>query len=83
MLLMIMNVGKIFNGDFGMIYNLVVTNSLCSRPRTLSTLRLPHLVEIHQHRQSTAVSLWQPSGPGDRQATNALARKVEPDSALF
>lgn len=85
MLLMIMNVGKIFNGDFGMIYNLVGTNSLLFKTTdVIDTYVYRMLVESTNIGQSTAVSLWQSiMGLVIVMATNALARKVEPDSALF
>ena len=85
MLLMIMNVGKIFNGDFGMIYNLVGSNSLLYKTTdVIDTYVYRMLVESTNIGQSTAVSLWQSiMGLVIVLCTNALARKVEPDSALF
>lgn len=85
MLLMIMNVGKIFNGDFGMIYNLVGSNTLLYKTTdVIDTYVYRMLVESTNIGQSTAVSLWQSiMGLVIVLCTNALARKVEPDSALF
>ena len=85
MLLFIMNVGKIFNGDFGMIYNLVGTNSLLYKTTdVIDTYVYRMLVESTNIGQSTAVSLWQSiMGLIIVLGTNALARKVDPDSALF
>lgn len=85
MLLMIMNVGKIFNGDFGMIYNLVGDNSLLFKTTdVIDTYVYRMLVESTNIGQSTAVSLCQSiMGLVIVMATNALAKKVEPDSALF
>ena len=85
MLLMIMNVGKIFNGDFGMIYNLVGSNSLLYKTTdVIDTYVYRMLVESTNIGQSTAVSLWQSiMSLVIVLCTNALARKVEPDSALF
>lgn len=85
MLLLIMNVGKIFNGDFGMIYNLVGSNSLLYKTTdVIDTYVYRMLVESTNIGQSTAVSLWQSvMGLVIVLATNALTRKVEPDAALF
>lgn len=85
MLLLIMNVGKIFNGDFGMIYNLVGTNSLLFKTTdVIDTYVYRMLVESTNIGQSTAVSLCQSiMGLVIVMGTNALAKKVEPDSALF
>ena len=84
-LLFIMSVGKIFNGDFGMIYNLVGTNTLLYKTTdVIDTYVYRMLVESTNIGQSTAVSLWQSiMGLLIVLGTNALARKVEPDSALF
>ena len=84
-LLFIMSVGKIFNGDFGMIYNLVGTNTLLYKTTdVIDTYVYRMLVESTNIGQSTAVSLWQSiMGLIIVLGTNALARKVEPDSALF
>ncbi len=84
-LLFIMSVGKIFNGDFGMIYNLVGTNTLLYRSTdVIDTYVYRMLVESTNIGQSTAVSLWQSvMGLLIVLGTNALARRVEPDSALF
>ena len=84
-LLFIMNVGKIFNGDFGMIYNLVGSNTLLYKTTdVIDTYVYRMLVESTNIGQSTAVSLWQSvMGLLIVLGTNALARKVEPDSALF
>ncbi len=84
-LLFIMSVGKIFNGDFGMIYNLVGFNTLLYKTTdVIDTYVYRMLVESTNIGQSTAVSLWQSlMGLLIVLGTNALARKVEPDSALF
>ena len=84
-LLFIMNVGKIFNGDFGMIYNLVGSNTLLYKTTdVIDTYVYRMLVESTNIGQSTAVRLWQSiMGLLIVLGTNALARKIEPDSALF
>ena len=56
-MLFIMNVGKIFNGDFGMIYNLVGNNSLLYRTTdVIDTYVYRMLVESTNIGQSAAVS---------------------------
>ena len=84
-MLFIMNVGKIFNGDFGMIYNLVGSNSLLYRTTdVIDTYVYRMLVESTNIGQSAAVSFYQSvMGFVIVLATNALTRKLDPDSALF
>lgn len=84
-LMFIMSIGKIFNGDFGMIYNLVGSNSMLYKTTdVIDTYVYRMLVESTNIGQSMAVSLWQSvMGLVIVMATNALARKVEPDAALF
>ncbi|MDO4325872.1 MAG: ABC transporter permease subunit [bacterium] len=84
-MLFIMNIGKIFNGDFGMIYNLVGTNSLIYRTTdVIDTYVYRMLVESTNVGQSSAVSLWQSiMGFAIVMFTNKLTKKVDPDSAMF
>lgn len=84
-MLFIMNIGKIFNGDFGMIYNLVGTNTMLYRTTdVIDTYVYRMLVESTNIGQSSAVSLYQSlMGLCIVMATNALTRKLDPDSALF
>ena len=84
-MLFIMNVGKIFNGDFGMIYNLVGSNSLLYRTTdVIDTYVYRMLVESTNIGQSAAVSFYQSvMGFVIVLATNALTRNLDPDSALF
>ena len=84
-MLFIMNVGKIFNGDFGMIYNLVGNNSLLYRTTdVIDTYVYRMLVESTNIGQSAAVSFYQSvMGFIIVMATNALTKKLDPDSALF
>lgn len=84
-MLFIMNVGKIFNGDFGMIYNLVGTNSLIYRTTdVIDTYVYRMLVESTNVGQSSAVSLWQSvMGFAIVMFTNKLTKKIDPDSAMF
>lgn len=84
-MLFIMNVGKIFNGDFGMIYNLVGTNSMLYRTTdVIDTYVYRMLVESTNIGQSAAVSFYQSiMGLVIVMCTNALTKKLDPDSALF
>ncbi|MCR5753827.1 MAG: ABC transporter permease subunit [Acetatifactor sp.] len=84
-MLFIMSVGKIFNGDFGMIYNLVGTNSLLYRTTdVIDTYVYRMLMESSNIGQSAAVSFYQSiMGLVIVMATNAITKKIDPDSALF
>jgi putative aldouronate transport system permease protein len=84
-MLLIMSIGKIFNGDFGMIYNLVGTNSMLYRTTdVIDTYVYRMLVESTNIGQSAAVSLYQSiMGFIIVMITNAFINKIDPDSALF
>ena len=84
-MLTIMSVGKIFNGDFGMIYNLVLNNTMLYRTTdVIDTYVYRMLVESSNIGQSSAVSLYQSiMGLVIVLGTNALTKKLDPDSALF
>ena len=84
-MLTIMSVGKIFSGDFGMIYALVGDNSqLYATTDVIDTFVYRALRQLNNMGMSTATSLFQSVvGLVLVFATNALAKKVEPDSAIF
>ncbi len=84
-MLFIMNVGKIFNGDFGMIFNLVGTNSMLYRTTdVIDTYVYRMLMDSTNIGQSAAVSFYQSvMGLIIVLGTNALTKKLDPDSALF
>lgn len=84
-MLFIMSIGKIFNGDFGMIYNLVLNNTMLYRTTdVIDTYVYRMLVESSNIGQSSAVSLYQSiMGLVIVLGTNALTKKLDPDSALF
>lgn len=84
-MLFIMSVGKIFNGDFGMIYNLVGTNSMLYRTTdVIDTYVYRMLVESTNVGQSSAVSLWQSvMGFIIVLFTNWVTKRADPDSAMF
>lgn len=84
-LLLLMAVGKIFNGDFGMIYALVGTNTVLY-PTTdiIDTYVYRQLIESTNMGMSSAVGLWQ-SVMGLIMVTimNKITKKLDSDSALF
>lgn len=84
-LLLIMSVGKIFNGNFGMIYSLVGSNTLLY-PTTdiIDTYVYRQLMELGDLGMSSAVGLYQSVlGFVMVLITNKIAGKVSPESAIF
>lgn len=84
-ILLIMNVGKIFNGDFGMVYALVGSNSVLY-PTTdiIDTYVYRSLMELGDMGMSAAVGLSQSIvGFILVMITNKIANKLSPESALF
>jgi putative aldouronate transport system permease protein len=84
-LLTIMSVGKIFNGDFGMIYALVGDNSfLYPTVDVIDTYVYRALRQLGDYGMSMAVSLFQSViGLILVLLTNALVKKIEPESAML
>ena len=84
-LLLLMAVGKIFNGDFGMVYALVGTNTVLY-PTTdiIDTYVYRQLMEQSNMGMSSAVGLWQ-SVMGCIMVVimNKITKKLDEDSALF
>lgn len=84
-MLTIMSIGKIFYGDFGMIYTMVGNNSLLY-PTTdvIDTYLLRAMLENTNMGMTAAIGLVQSVlGFILVIASNAFANKVSPDSALF
>lgn len=84
-LLLIMSVGKIFNGDFGMIYAIIGNNTLLY-PTTdvIDTYIYRMLMESQNIGMSSAVGLYQSvMGFTMVMITNKIAKKVSPESAIF
>jgi putative aldouronate transport system permease protein len=84
-MLTILAVGKIFNGDFGMIYALVGDNpALYETTDVVDTFVYRALRQLNNFGMSTATGLFQ-SVVGFILVilTNKLARLVEPDAAIF
>jgi len=83
--LLLMSVGRIFNGNFGMIYSLIGNNTMLLRTTDIiDTYVYRQLMEASNIGMSSAVGLYQSiMGFVMVVAANALARKLDSDSALF
>ena len=84
-MLTLMSIGKIFNGDFGMIYAIVGENSqLYSTTDVIDTFVYRALRELNNLGMSTATSFFQSIvGLFMVFVTNAITKKIEPDAAIF
>lgn len=84
-LMTLFSVGRIFYGDFGMIYGLVQDNSLLyATTDVIDTYVYRMLRQLNNYGMSTAVGLVQSVlGFVFVYIANKLARKFEPDSAIF
>ena len=83
--MVLMAIGNIFRGDFGLFYQTVKTSSILqSTTDVIDTYVYRMLVESSNIGQSSAVSLYQSiMGLVIVLGTNALTKKLDPDSALF
>ena len=84
-LMTLFSVGRIFYGDFGMIYGLVEDNSLLfSTTDVIDTYVYRMLRQLNNYGMSTAVGLIQSvCGFIFVYGANKLAHKFEPESAIF
>lgn len=84
-LMTLFSVGRIFYGDFGMIYGLVQDNSLLfSKTDVIDTYVYRMLRQLHNYSMATATGMIQSVfGFLFVYIANALARRFEPDSAIF
>lgn len=84
-MLSIMSVGKIFTGDFGMIYALVGDNAvLYPTTDVVDTFVYRALRQLNNLGMSTATSLFQSIvGLILVFTTNAVTKRLEPDAAIF
>jgi len=84
-ILTIMSVGNIFRGDFGMIYAMVRdTAKLLPTTDVIDTFVYRALRQMNNLGMSTATSLFQSVvGCIMVVSVNALAKKLDPDTALF
>ena len=84
-LMTLFSVGKIFYGDFGMIYAIIGDNGmLYSTTDVIDTYVYRAMRTLGQYGLSTAISMMQSVlGFGLVMVANGVARKLEPDSAIF
>ena len=84
-LMTLFSIGKIFNGDFGMIYALVGDNSaLYETTDVIDTFVYRMMRQMQDYGLTTAISLLQSvCGLIFVVGANKLAKKFEPDSAIF
>lgn len=84
-LMTLFSVGRIFYGDFGMIYALIGDNSmLYSTTDVIDTYVYRAMRNLGQYGLSTAIGMIQSIFGFLLVITaNGLARKIEPDSAIF
>ena len=84
-ILLLMSVGRIFNGNFGMIYSLIGNNTMLLRTTDIiDTYVYRQLMEATNIGMSSAVGLYQSiMGFIMVISVNTLARKLDSDSALF
>lgn len=84
-LMTLFSVGKIFNGDFGMIYALVGDNSmLYGTTDVIDTYVYRAMRTLGQYGLSSAIGLMQSVlGFSFVMFANRIAKRLEPDSAIF
>lgn len=84
-ILLIMDIGKIFNSDFGLFYSVPQNSGTIFRTtQVLDTYVYRALMNSQNIGMSTAASLFQNAvGFVLIMITNTMIRKIDPDSALF
>lgn len=84
-ILLIMNVGKIFNADFGLFYNVPQNSgSLYPVTQVIDTFIYRAYANTHNLGQSSAAGFLQNVvGFVCIMGANAIVRKIDPDSSLF
>lgn len=85
MIMTLLSVGKIFNGDFAMIYAIIGDNSLLySTTDVIDTFVFRSMRQLHDFGMSSAVGLFQSvMGLLFVLAANWVTRRVSKESALF
>ena len=80
-----MNVGKIFNADFGLFYSVPMNSGpLFPATQVIDTYVYRTLMSTHSEGMSTAASLMQNIiGFICIMVTNTIVRKVDKESSLF
>lgn len=84
-LMLLMSIGRIFNSDFGLFYQVPLGNGLlASTTQTIDTYVYRALLELNNISMSSAASVFQAIiGFVLVLVSNLLVRAVEPDNALF
>lgn len=84
-LMLLMSIGRIFNSDFGLFYQVPLGNGLlASTTQTIDTYVYRALLELNNISMSSAASVFQAViGFVLVLLSNMLVRVVEPDNALF
>ena len=84
-LMLLMSIGRIFNSDFGLFYQVPLGNGLlASTTQTIDTYVYRALLELNNVSMSSAASVFQAIiGFVLVMLSNMLVRVVEPDNALF
>ena len=85
MLMLLMAIGRIFNSDFGMFYQVPLNSGLLtSTTQTIDTYVYRALLEMNNIGMSSAASVFQAIlGFLLVMGSNALVRKLDPSNALF
>lgn len=85
MLMLLMSIGRIFNSDFGMFYQVPLNSGLLvSTTQTVDTYVYRALLELNNIGMSSAASVFQAIlGFVLVMLSNALVRIVDPENALF
>ena len=84
-LLLLLSIGRIFNSDFGLFYQVPLNSGLLYRTtQTIDTYVYRALIEMNNVGMSSAASVFQAIiGFVLVLFSNLLVRKIDPDSALF
>ena len=84
-LMLLMSIGRIFNSDFGLFYQVPLGSGLLtSTTQTIDTFVYRALLQLNNVSMSSAASVFQAIiGFVLVMLSNLLVRVVEPDNALF
>ena len=84
-LLLLLSIGRIFNSDFGLFYQVTLNNGLLYRTtQTIDTYVYRALIQMNNVGMSSAASVFQAIiGFVLVLGSNLFVRRIDPDSALF
>ena len=84
-LMLLMSIGRIFNSDFGLFYQVPLNSGLLiSTTQTIDTYVYRALMQLNNVSMSSAASVFQAViGFVLVMLSNLMVRIVEPDNALF